>query len=687
MTTVRAQEEPTAHPIVERLKAAGIAKAAIIDDVYDPLRCDDLKSEISDFWNAIERDKERLAELSTVAAGISDQADITDEVLGKLWEKRSALPKLGAPLAEQLFAKRLSDLAPLEELARHLKEAGVEPVPLGREDALPGPFKLVFLDWILGSEPDASRISEERARKLYTEHDAVADKPFIILMSSKPVEAAAAKDHFRSASSLLGGLFGFVAKAEIKDRTQLFMYLTAWSLDLPARHDIQYFVEALQAGLKGAEEEFVRRIRSLSFEDYANIQSLSLHAEGHPLGDYMLWLYKALLTHLFHDQPRVREQQKRLDAMSYKQFVPVEEHPSSELAEIYQYALTEPAVEELGPHPRASEGSKEPYLQLGDLFFKESGGHEVIMVANAACDLAYSPGEARAFRADQPILLLQGTLQRYEEVDNSKDVRTELVKHENRPYRILWNTGHVTSCEYGKVAEWFRERKYKRKLRLALPYALEVQQAFAVRMTRVGMPVRPPICRRADVEVYFKGDGGKCERAGEVITDGAIVFQGRSADGRDEEQFVITLTCVKAVVGRLSGATAGCEKEKAACDAAVTAAGSEPKALEKAKGKLTGAVNKLDKLSRLSDPSLEWLAAARRPVAVPPANSDTAALVHKELLSVYHNRTFQGDYKFNLPIVLNLIVKDHAAVAASEGVPPAECRAEVSIEALGPDEL
>ena len=36
--------------------------------------------------------------------------------------------------------------------------------------------------------------------------------------------------------------------------------------------------------------------------------------------------------------------------------------------------------------------------------------------------------EEREFRADQPVLLLQGRLQRYEEVDNSKEVRTELVK-------------------------------------------------------------------------------------------------------------------------------------------------------------------------------------------------------------------------------------------------------------------
>ena len=120
------------------MKAAGIVKAAIIYDAFDPLRRDDMKSEISDFWNAIERDADCVAELRTVAAEVADQDDITDEVLGKLWESRSKLPKLAKPLDEQLFAKRISDLAPLEELVQHLKEAGVEPVPRIFQARVPG---------------------------------------------------------------------------------------------------------------------------------------------------------------------------------------------------------------------------------------------------------------------------------------------------------------------------------------------------------------------------------------------------------------------------------------------------------------------------------------------------------------------------------------------------------------------
>ncbi len=675
------------HPIVSRLKDAGILEAAIIDDFYDPLRRDNFKAEIGDFWNAIERDEASLEELKTIVPDATDRDDITDAALSALWDKRDSLPKLSKPLREQLFAKRLEDFDQLEALATNLKAAGIKPVPLRSEEALPGPFKLVFLDWLLGSGPgtSASQISEERARRLYSEHDAEADKPFIVLMSSRPAEAAAAKDHFRGASALIGGLFGFVAKDELKSRTQLFMHLMVWSHDLPARHDIQYFVEALQAGLEKAAEEFVRRIRALRFEDYANIQSLSLHADGQPLGDYMVWLFKSLLAHLFHDQPRIRDQQKRLDAMSYKTFVPVEEHPSPELAEIYQCTVTEPAVASLGPHPRATEGSTDPYIQFGDLFFKDAG-EDVAMVATAACDLAFSPGEARAFRSDQPILLIQGRLQRYEDVEQSAEVRTELIKHDNKPYRILWNPGHVTSCEYGKVVGWLSERKYKRKARLSPPHALEIQQAFAARMTRVGMPVRPPICsRRADVEVYFKGADGSCKRAGGKIIDGAVVTRFRSEEGKDKDHFVITLECAKKIAGSLTEPLAVCEREKGVCVTAVEKAGTEPKAITTAQGQLTGVETKLEKLRQLSDPSDAWLAACRRPMPLPAAGSEAVAEVNPKLLWVCNARDFSRSwaaYKFHVPIVLNLTVKESTVPTHHKEATHQAVAGEVTIEEI-----
>ena len=65
----------------------------------------------------------------------------------------------------------------------------------------------------------------------------------------------------------------------------------------------------------------------------------------------------------------------------------------------------------IGPHPRAAEGNTEPYLQLGDMFFKATGGNEVLIVLSAACDLAYAPGARREFPTNRYVLFEYGELQ------------------------------------------------------------------------------------------------------------------------------------------------------------------------------------------------------------------------------------------------------------------------------------
>src|SRR5581483_1070678 len=44
-------------------------------------------------------------------------------------------------------------------------------------------------------------------------------------------------------------------------------------------------------------------------------------------------------------------------------------------------------------------------------------------------------------------------------------------------------------------------RRHERRARLRLPFALEVQRAFAADLTRVGMPVAPPIYQAVDIRL------------------------------------------------------------------------------------------------------------------------------------------------------------------------------------------
>ena len=87
------------------------------------------------------------------------------------------------------------------------------------------------------------------------------------------------------------------------------------------------------------------------------IYSLSLRAEGQPLGQYMSWLYKSLLAHLVHNHERVLEAQDKLDDIDMKAYVPLKRPPPIHLAELYSLSLTEPGT-----------SSNSARLRLGDLY-------------------------------------------------------------------------------------------------------------------------------------------------------------------------------------------------------------------------------------------------------------------------------------------------------------------------------
>jgi hypothetical protein len=495
-------------------------------------------------------------------------------------------------------------------------------------------------------------------------------------MSSSP-DADAGTETFRETSKLLGGLFGFVRKADLRDREKLYLYLTVWAIGMPTRHDIQHFAEALEIGVRNAAEDFVRRLRALGFEDYANIQWLSLQPDGHPLGDYMLWLYKSLFAYLLHDQPKVLQQQKKLDTMSFETFTPSQGSPSPQLAEIFRFALTEPGVEEVGAHPRAPAGSDEPFLQTGDMFFRDRSS-DVLMVINAPCDLNYAPGQKRGFPKDRPVLFIRGTLQRHEELDTSGLVRTELFKHDGKPHRILWDHRRVMSKEYGTVWGWLKEEKYFRKARLTLPYALEVQQTFAMHVMRPGLPTRPPTYRHADVEVYYEGNDGNCSQLGQSITAGALVMRRRKADkDEDEDLFVLTVDCIGKIVSGLDTVAAGLQEQVDLLRSQLptgTSTDNEVKRREKElNGKIQGLSGKLDKVGQLKHASKQWVPTARTPYPLPAPGEKVE--VDRQLLWVYHARTFQGTYRDGPPIVLNLRPQTaHEKAPVQQEEPPSVCQ-------------
>ena len=520
------------HPVTKRLLEAGITSAVVIDDAFDPLSLDDLRAEIGDFWAGIAREEDALAELRVMKPDLESEEDIDEELINELWELtlRGELSSLSVHCKTILFQRQLEGHSELATLVANLSNVGVTPILIGTDEDLPDDeLKLFFLDFFLGADPAPAGPAavEQAIQHLVTgtpEHPSILasmdkareilakfDDAFIVLMSSKD-GAEHARNKFREVTGLIEGMFDYASKEQLARERDLHLKLGLSAAGLPVRHDIQRFINALETSVKEASGEFITRIKSLSFEDYSYINSLSLRTEGHPLGDYMSWLYKSLLAHLVHNHGQVIEAQKQLDSIDIKKYVPLKRSPSLDLADIYRLALTEPGPSEPG------------HLRLGDLYVRDA--QDVLLVVNADCDLIYSShSPSRPFPAELSILLHPGRLTQVDGRASREAKVTNLFFLEGEAFKIVWDHDRVITKKYSEVESWLHCEGYCKKARLIAPHALEIQHHFAASLTRVGMPVAPPLPRPATVQVFGKNEDGTLAKLGADIPQGVVVDQ------------------------------------------------------------------------------------------------------------------------------------------------------------------
>ncbi|NWJ47093.1 MAG: hypothetical protein HXX08_14630 [Chloroflexi bacterium] len=171
---------------------------------------------------------------------------------------------------------------------------------------------------------------------------------------------------------------------------------------------------------------------------------------------------------------------------------------------------------------------------------------KLYMIINNECDLTFTPNKGkRKIDSEQAILLIEGELQPVSSKEN-RGPRTELFTHENQAYRIIWEPKKVRSIHYGSFMKWYNEANLDRKARLRLPFALEIQRSFAADLTRVGLPVAPPIYRQANIKLLLQ-NGGNFE---EVHLDDAESAGIISI--RDGSKFMLTLSLVEKIRNVLS---------------------------------------------------------------------------------------------------------------------------------------
>lgn len=628
------------HPIGVRLRESGINTIAIIDDAYDApvLGVDFDPDDVAAFLKTLRDEEHVKAQLEEAFGPITDEASITSEVTSKLWDWCKA-GELGAlkDVVERLLQKKLEQLRDVERVRAHLKTLGFEPLALGKNGDPPNDARLVFLDYVLDptATMDLAALSTQKATALY-ERAGDQDKPFIVLMSDRP-GAAEQRDNFRQRSRLLGGMFGFISKEDASSAETLFLRLASWGIGNQTHHDLQRFVETVLSALGDVTNTFRERVLALGVQDYAFIQQLSLHEEGHPLGDYVLWLFESSLGHTLREHAGVRSQQSNLDTMRFEKCLPCHNPPSQRIAEFYLSAITEPAVGDLSAHPH-DEGGTVPLLGLGDIFVNDDTDR-VLMVATAACDLAFSPLGGRKCDPEQPVYLAPGKLQALSDRDGAgSDVRTELLSHKTKPHRILWDYKHTESKRLKEVWKYLEEEKYQRRWRLRLPYALVVQQAFANQITRVGLPVAPPVFTHADLNLYYKGEGNNATVLGDTIQDGLLVIHGDDAD-----HFVLTVDCVNAIVKRIEGMASAIE---------ATADGLD-KNHEFYQQRLTGITARAEKVRVYSRSPERWVPLLETPRPLPKQGEKID--LDPALLRVCNRMNLEGKYQGGAPFTLNIV--------------------------------
>lgn len=581
-----ASASSSVHPTARKLEESGVTKVAIVDDAFDPpVRSDFPAGQLASFVAAVADDDEAAKEIEVVLGKEPmGEADIANHDLALLCVEPPALKALRPHYDRWLDPVIRAKTLPLTSLARTLEEdLGREIQRCGQAESLPdASAQIVFLDYYLG--PTGQAASVDRAKAALDAVDArykgAAALPLVVLMSSVEVTPQMVSD-FRDATGRVAGMFYFIRKAELANKDHLFIRLSTLAGALRAGNLIQRFTDSLSASIDRAGAQFVQDVRRLSLEDYAYVQMLCLQAEGQPLGDYMLWLYGAHFGHLLFQSTGVRAAQRALDPLTFRDLPPGQGLPSPLLAEMYRNTLFDTADDLVhprsvaaaaaGPEPAAVEISADPkpvepevgdrtavsdgnpldqmYLHLGDLFVRQATG-TVLMVMNAQCDLEFTPDHGgRQFKPAKSVLFIPGRLlpvfDALSEADERRP-RTELFEFQGKAYRIVWDTKRIVGRAYEGLSAWLGAEGYALEARLRLPFALQIQQAFAADLTRIGMPVPPPLPQRADLWLCCPAADGSCEVLFKDSESAAFFATHEGLQCTASEEFVLSVRSVLA---------------------------------------------------------------------------------------------------------------------------------------------
>ena len=516
----------------DALVARAIDSVVIVDDARDTFAENEpTTNEIEDLWSKVEFDIGALDEIAALGVPRPIRMEhLIGSLIDRLRQNSDQCPNfdriwtssyLGVVHAAAI--KQIDDLAALMS-----QRVGTEPQVLG-SDCEPDEIakqrpQLVFMDWRLGrsGQEQAVQAAVEKATQILSSCASIGvDKPLIVLISSNVLSDEASSDFCRR-SRIIKGMFYAVNKGILTNPVHFPTYMHLFESSLTTGRKLQSLMDSLHSNFAKLSTEFLDHISELTLADYAFVQSLSLRDDSQPLGDYLLWLFSTYLGQLLLTEP-LKNVRADLDATAWYGTVPSLEPPSERLNELYRNALYDISVERVISHPLAGQGdipvSIVGPLGLGDIFQREKSADsdaedgllcldpwctanslpdpDVMLLISPQCDL-----ECRPENFDRNVVLIGGTFIPFQDRAIHRDATiTDLFVHQDIYCSIVWNLKSAETVVYREFGSWLSQRGFQREGRLRLPFALEVQRAFAADFIRIGTRIAPPIYQPLEMDL------------------------------------------------------------------------------------------------------------------------------------------------------------------------------------------
>ncbi len=490
--------------------APAIVAIAMIDDGLRPMRVALIPENERDAVLTALTDAEALEDLAIRgfdAAAVAAQPDEAIEVLtdptmanGMAYAKISDVS--GATIA--MIDRRQM----MRQIAAAIRSAGgCEVVELGPEADLSdiARFDIVFIDYYLDEKETDGTIAERIAGEV--QHRRGTNRRQQIVLMSSRAGVRAIRTEFRKNASIEAASFAFVDKADLDEDWKVRAHLDMLARGMQHSAALGDYISAVKKSAKEAAESLSKKIDDLDIGDFAYVQRIALHADGHPLGDYLSWLLSSHLNALAFEGT-LREQQAAVDRMEFEDGPLSPAEPSTELAALYHDALFARNLGPLGGHPRASAGSDiadVPFVQLGDVFLTPNKAHAVV-VLSPDCDLAFSTDPTRKPDRNLGVILLFGDPNSVaSEAEKDISTTTEGMLDGAEVYRIDWRFSSFRTVRLADLTAFLTEEGFdvSKRDRLRPIYSLKLQHELGNHLMRVGPPVMPPVASHTKSKIRY----------------------------------------------------------------------------------------------------------------------------------------------------------------------------------------